>query len=82
MTYLLEPCICIVWILFFCMNEVYIKKRIFCSVTCAAIDISYQYNSIQLLDNATVVTTVSLCHRGGRMENINAWYLNTHMVYL
>ncbi len=25
---------------------------------------------------------VSLCHRGGRMENINAWYLNTHMVYL
>jgi hypothetical protein len=21
-------------------------------------------------------------HRGGRMENINAWYLNTHMVYL
>ncbi len=27
-------------------------------------------------------TIVSLCHRGGRMENINAWYLNTHMVYL
>jgi hypothetical protein len=27
-------------------------------------------------------STVSLCHRGGRMENINAWYLNTHMVYL
>ncbi len=26
--------------------------------------------------------SVSLCHRGGRMENINAWYLNTHMVYL
>ncbi len=26
--------------------------------------------------------TVSRCHRGGRMENINAWYLNTHMVYL
>jgi hypothetical protein len=25
---------------------------------------------------------VSLCHRGGRVENINAWYLNTHMVYL
>jgi hypothetical protein len=26
--------------------------------------------------------TVSRCHRGGRMRNINAWYLNTHMVYL
>ncbi len=25
---------------------------------------------------------VSRCHRGGRMRNINAWYLNTHMVYL
>jgi hypothetical protein len=21
-------------------------------------------------------------HRGGRAGNINAWYLNTHMVYL
>ncbi len=29
-----------------------------------------------------LVIPVSLCHRGGRMENINAWYLNTHMVYL
>ncbi len=28
------------------------------------------------------IISVSLCHRGGRMENINAWYLNTHMVYL
>jgi hypothetical protein len=25
---------------------------------------------------------VSLCHRGGRIQKINAWYLNTHMVYL
>ncbi len=25
---------------------------------------------------------VSRCHRGGRMRNINAWYLDTHMVYL
>jgi hypothetical protein len=29
-----------------------------------------------------IIVPVSLCHRGGRMENINAWYLNTHMVYL
>jgi hypothetical protein len=43
----------------------------------------------QLLRLGTVLTIkktgavcVSLCHRGGRMENINAWYLNTHMVYL
>ena len=28
------------------------------------------------------VVTVSLCHRGGRIQKINAWYLNTHMVYL
>ncbi len=26
--------------------------------------------------------TVTRCHRGGRLRNINAWYLNTHMVYL
>ncbi len=26
--------------------------------------------------------TVSLRHRGGRIQKINAWYLNTHMVYL
>jgi hypothetical protein len=25
---------------------------------------------------------VSLRHRGGRIQKINAWYLNTHMVYL
>ncbi len=31
---------------------------------------------------SNVSVSVSLCHRGGRMENINAWYLNTHMVYL
>jgi hypothetical protein len=30
----------------------------------------------------SIYAIVSLCHRGGRMENINAWYLNTHMVYL
>jgi hypothetical protein len=24
----------------------------------------------------------SVRHRGGRMKKINAWYLNTHMVYL
>ncbi len=28
------------------------------------------------------LTSVTRCHRGGRMRNINAWYLNTHMVYL
>ena len=28
------------------------------------------------------VKIVSRCHQGGRMRNINAWYLNTHMVYL
>jgi hypothetical protein len=27
-------------------------------------------------------SNVSLCHRGGRIQKINAWYLNTHMVYL
>ncbi len=26
--------------------------------------------------------TVSHRHRGGRIQKINAWYLNTHMVYL
>ena len=26
--------------------------------------------------------SVSLRHRGGRIQKINAWYLNTHMVYL
>jgi hypothetical protein len=26
--------------------------------------------------------SVSRRHRGGRMQKINAWYLNTHMVYL
>ncbi len=25
---------------------------------------------------------VSLRHRGGHIQKINAWYLNTHMVYL
>ncbi len=29
-----------------------------------------------------IVIGVTRCHRGGRMRNINAWYLNTHMVYL
>ncbi len=33
-------------------------------------------------DLKAITVSVSLCHRGGRMENINAWYLNTHMVYL
>jgi hypothetical protein len=28
------------------------------------------------------VVTVLHRHRGGRTGNINAWYLNTHMVYL
>ncbi len=29
-----------------------------------------------------IVMCVSLRHRGGRIQRINAWYLNTHMVYL
>ncbi len=28
------------------------------------------------------VHTVLHRHRGGRIQKINAWYLNTHMVYL
>ncbi len=39
--------------------------------------------ALATLDSETkMIVNVSLCHRGGRMENINAWYLNTHMVYL
>ncbi len=30
----------------------------------------------------SIFVIVSLCHRGGRIQKINAWYLNTHMVYL
>jgi hypothetical protein len=28
------------------------------------------------------IFSVPYRHRGGRMKKINAWYLNTHMVYL
>jgi hypothetical protein len=28
------------------------------------------------------IVNVSHRHRGGRIQKINAWYLNTHMVYL
>jgi hypothetical protein len=35
---------------------------------------------MSVVDRLEVVVT--RCHRGGRMRNINAWYLNTHMVYL
>jgi hypothetical protein len=34
------------------------------------------------VDHIRIGRSVSRCHRGGRMRNINAWYLNTHMVYL
>ncbi len=34
------------------------------------------------MDFVMDIGIVSRCHRGGRMRNINAWYLNTHMVYL
>jgi hypothetical protein len=33
-------------------------------------------------EQSFLFTIVSLCHRGGRIQKINAWYLNTHMVYL
>ncbi len=33
-------------------------------------------------DRSVEVGSVSLRHRGGRIQKINAWYLNTHMVYL
>ncbi len=36
--------------------------------------------ALKLSDN--YFSGVSLCHRGGRIQKINAWYLNTHMVYL
>ncbi len=32
-----------------------------------------------VVDNIHIVT---LCHGGGWSRKINAWYLNTHMVYL
>jgi hypothetical protein len=35
----------------------------------------------QVISSSSIIT-VSLCHRGGRIQKINAWYLNTHMVYL
>jgi hypothetical protein len=35
-----------------------------------------------LVSISVSIGTVSLRHRGGRIQKINAWYLNTHMVYL
>ncbi len=35
-----------------------------------------------ILGTQVLMVAVSLRHRGGRIQKINAWYLNTHMVYL
>ncbi len=39
-------------------------------------------NFLNPVYGSIVSIIVPRCHRGGRMRNINAWYLNTHMVYL
>ncbi len=35
-----------------------------------------------LLNSPRGIVSVPYRHRGGRIQKINAWYLNTHMVYL
>ncbi len=43
----------------------------------------YKLNQELSTENKGIlITVVPYRHRGGRIQTINAWYLNTHMVYL
>jgi hypothetical protein len=48
------------------------RRQCWCNFHRKLCDIFVIFNSV----------SVPYRHRGGRMKNINSWYLNTHMVYL
>ncbi len=54
-----------------------------CVHICTYID---TYTHIQYIYIGFIFICIYVCvshrHRGGRIQKINAWYLNTHMVYL
>ncbi len=63
-------------------TETHATDQIFLVTQCSSNSPVLLLTIFTQLHTFTVYIAVSLCHRGGRIQKINAWYLNTHMVYL